>query len=47
MKVYLTTILLSAAIVLIAFGTHTNNIIITYIGGVLAGVYNVMIYKQE
>ena len=47
MKVYLTTILLYAAIWFIAFGIHTNNFILVGIGGALAGVYNAMIYKQD
>ena len=47
MKGYLTTILLCVAIMLIALGTHTDNIIITSIGGALAGGYNAMVYKQD
>ena len=47
MKVYLMTLLLCAAIGLIAIGIHTNNIIITGIGGALAGAYNANIYKQN
>lgn len=47
MKMYLTTILLCAAIWFIAFGIHTNNFILVGIGGALAGVYNAMIYKQD
>lgn len=46
MKVYLTTILLCTAIMLISLGIHTANIIITSIGGALAGVYNAMIYQK-
>ena len=46
MKKYLTTILLCAPIILIAVGIHTNNFILVGIGGVLAGVYNAIIYKQ-
>jgi len=46
MKGYLTTVLLCIAIVLIATGIHTNCLILVVIGGVLAGVYNAMIYKQ-
>lgn len=47
MKVYLTTILLCVAIILITLGIHTDNIIVTIIGGALTGVYNAMIYKQD
>lgn len=47
MKMFLTTILLSVAILLIAFGIHTNNLILLGIGGFLAGIYNAMIYKQD
>ena len=43
----LTTILLCAAIILIAFGIHTNNFILAGIGGFLIGVYNTMMYKQN
>jgi len=47
MKMYLTTILLSVAIWLIAFGIHTNNLILLGIGGGFAGVYNAIMYKQD
>ena len=47
MKMYLTTILLSVTIWLIAFGIHTNNLIPLGIGGFLAGVYNAMIYYKK
>lgn len=47
MKVYLTTILLCAAIVLIAYGIHTANITVMGIGGALAGTYNAIIYKKD
>lgn len=47
MKMYLTTILLCVAIMLIAFGIHTANVILAGIGGIFAGVYNAMIYKQD
>ena len=47
MKMYLTTILLCSAISIISLGIHTANIIITSIGGALAGVYNAMIYHKE
>ena len=46
MEGYLTTILLCIAILLIATGIHTDNIIITSIGGVLAGGYNAMIQTR-
>ncbi len=46
MKIYLTTILLIVAIVLIGFGIHTNNLILTGMGGFLVGIYNGMIYKN-
>ena len=45
-KMYLTTILLCVAIILITLGIHTNNFIVTSIGGGFAGAYNAMIYKQ-
>lgn len=47
MKMYLTTILLCVAIILITLGIHTNNFIIAGIGGVIAGVYNAMIYYKK
>lgn len=47
MKMYLTTVLLSAAIWIMAFGIHTNNFIFIGIGGGLAGVYNAMTYKKD
>ena len=47
MKIYLTAILLCAAIILITIGIHTNNFIPVGIGGFLAGVYNVMIYSKN
>lgn len=43
----LLSILLCAAITLIAFGIHTNNPIIAFIGGLLAGAYNAMIYHKQ
>ena len=46
MKEYLSCALLCTAIMLISIGIHTSNIIITGIGGALAGVYNAMIHKQ-
>lgn len=47
MKMYLATILLCAAIVLIVFGIYTNNFISVIIGGFLAGAYNAMIYHKQ
>lgn len=47
MKIYLTTILLCVAIILITLGIHTNNFIPVGIGGFLAGVYNAMIYYKK
>lgn len=47
MKMFLTTILLCTAIFLISFGIHISNIIVTGIGGALAGAYNAMTYKQD
>ena len=47
MKMYLTTILLCAAIWFTVFGIHTNSIIFVVIGGFLAGVYNAMIYYKK
>jgi hypothetical protein len=41
-KMYLTTILLCAAIILITIGISTKNFIPTGIGGFLAGVYHAM-----
>jgi hypothetical protein len=45
MERFLTTILLCVAIILIAFGIHTNNLIIEGVGGFFAGIYNAMLYK--
>ncbi len=48
MKMYLTTIVLCTAIILIALGIHTNNFILAAIGGMLVGAYNAMIhYKKD
>ena len=47
MKMYLTTILLCAAISIIAIGIHTNNFILIYLGASLAGIYNAMIYSKN
>ena len=47
MKMYLTTILLCAATILMSIGIHTNNFILVGIGGFLAGVYNAMIYYKK
>ena len=47
MKMYLTTILLCAAIILMTLGIHTNNFITVGIGGFIAGVYNTIIYYKK
>ena len=47
MKMYLTTILLCAAIILITIGIYTKNFIPICIGGFLAGIYNAMIYSKN
>ena len=47
MKKYLASVILAAAISLISFGIHTDDIIIIIIGGALAGAYNAMINKQN
>lgn len=47
MKMFLTSILLCAAMILITLGIHTNNFIPVVIGGALIGAYNAMIYKQD
>lgn len=47
MKMYLTSFLLCAAIILITLGIHTNNFILGGIGGFIAGVYNAMIYYKK
>lgn len=47
MKMYLTTILLCTAIILVTLGIHTNNFILASIGGFLTGVYNAMIYYKK
>lgn len=47
MKMYLTSILLCAAIILITFGVQTSNLILVCIGGLFAGVYNAMIYQKD
>ena len=44
---YLTTILLCAAIILLTLGIHTNNFILVGIGGFIVGVYNAMMYKRD
>ena len=46
MKMYLTTILLCAAIILITLGIHTNNFILVGIGGSITGVYNAIIKEK-
>lgn len=38
--------LLCLAIVFIAMGVHTNNLIIAGIGGLFCGIYNGMIIKK-
>ena len=43
----LTTFLLFAAITLIALGIHTNNLILTGIGGFLVGVYNAIMHEMR
>ena len=47
MKMYLTTILLCAAIILTTLGIHINNFILVGIGGFIAGVYNAMMHKTK
>lgn len=47
MKMYLTTILLCAAIMLITIGIYTKNLIPVCIGGFLTGVYNAMMYSKN
>ena len=47
MMMYLATLLLCIAIVLIAFGIHVHNSILVVIGGFLVGVYNAMIYYKK
>ena len=47
MKLYLTTVLLCAAIILLTLGMHTNNFILMVIGGFLAGIYDATIHKQD
>ena len=44
---YLTTILLCVAIILITLRIHTNNFITVGIGGFIAGVYNTMMHKMR
>lgn len=47
MKMYLATILLCIAIVLIALGVQINNLILLCIGGFLTGIYNAMVYNKK
>lgn len=47
MKMFLATILLCFAIILIALTIHTNNVICGCIGGFLTGIYNAMIYYKK
>jgi len=44
---YLTTFLLCVAIVLMAFGIQTNNVILLVIGTFIVGVYNAIIYYKQ
>lgn len=44
---YLTTILLCSAIILIAIGIYTKDFIPVCIGGFIVGVYNAMIYSKN
>ena len=46
MKMYLATLVLCIAIVLITFGIHTNNSIHVVIGGFLVGIYNAIVYNE-
>lgn len=46
-KMYLTTILLCSAIILITIGIYTKSFIPVCIGGFVAGVYNAMIYSKN
>lgn len=46
-KMFLTAILLCAAIILITIGIYTKNFIPACIGGFLAGIYNAMIYYKK
>jgi len=47
MKLFLATILLGIAIVLIAIAIHTNDFICGCIGGLLVGIYNAMMDKRD
>lgn len=47
MKMFLTSFLLSSAIILIAIAIHTNDFICGLIGGFLVGIYNAMINKRD
>lgn len=47
MKLFLTTILLGVAIILIAVAIHTNDAICACIGGFLVGIYNAIINKRD
>lgn len=47
MKMFLTSGLLSAAIILIAISIHTNDFIYACIGGFLVGIYNAMINNRD
>ena len=47
MKMFLTSFLLSSAIILIAIAIHTNDFICACIGGLLVGIYNAMMDKRD
>lgn len=47
MMIYLTSFLLCIAIVLIAFGIQTNNVILLVIGTFIVGIYNAIIYHKQ
>ncbi len=43
----ISTALLSLAVVLVAIGIHTNNILIVFLGGFTCGFYNSFINKKD
>lgn len=43
MKIFLTNLLLCAAITLIAIGVHTSSFMPAGIGGICVGIYNIII----
>jgi len=47
MKKYLTTILLVAGVVCVAFEIHTNSIAMSILGGFFLGVYNYIINESR